>query len=321
MKKLISILIILCFAFPVNAGISDMDITTILPESFAQGGSKFLELIGDQLYKMAGVENTTQAQTAITNFMVERQDFIGSEGVQKTKDMNAFWYLVVFVGFIFFGAARIAMEKGRIANGFTAQESYSGKYLKFIFMGLIFYLFYLYGLQWIIDLEWLMAKGFVVQSANILPMTPQNGISYLLIAIASVIIWLFMVIRYIIVYIVVMYILWLICFSRVPLVGLIAWGVLIYGAFLFCFRIIIAFLFMAGATAIESAHIGGLVLPYLGLLIGIIYVCYWCMILPIFLIYRKAAGSGDRRSPTPQVHHHYGSNGSSSYKNEEILHE
>lgn len=321
MKKILFILVLLCFAHPASAvSPSDFDLTTVLPELIASGGSKLIERIGDQMYGMAGINNTSQAQSAISDYMVAKNDFVRGEGVQKNKDFNAFWYLVVYVLFAGYGAARLAAEKGKIAQGFAAHKSYGGTYLKFLVMGLLFFLFYLYGLQWLSNFEWLLAKGIVVQSVNIIPLTPQNGISYLIIAIANIVVWLFMILRYIIVYVVIMYLLWILCMTRIPVVGIIAYGILVYGAAMFFFRVFIAFIFMAGASAIESAHLGGLVLPYLALMIFIIYICYYFMIVPAIFVYRKI-GDGNNSKSVTQIHHHYGSNGSTSYQSEEILHE
>ena len=320
MKKIFFILVLLCFAHPASATVADSSLTTVLPELIASGGSKIMENIGNQLYAMAGIENASQAQTKISDYMVAKNDFVKGEGVQKNKDFNAFWYLVVYILFAGYGAARLAAEKGKIAQGFAAHKSYGGTYLKFLVMGLLFFLFYLYGLQWLSDFEWLLAKGIVVQSVNIIPLTPQNGISYLIIAIANIVVWLFMLLRYIIVYVVIMYLLWILCMTRIPVVGIIAYGVLVYGAAMFFFRVFIAFIFMAGASAIESAHLGGLVLPYLALMILIIYICYYFMIVPAIYIHRKIGSDNNSRSGT-HIHNHYGSNGSNSYQNEEILHE
>ncbi len=281
MKKILIVLLLLCFAYPASAvSWSDVDLTTVLPDLIASGGSKFMETIGNQMYGMAGVENASQAQAAISNYMIAKNDFIESEGVQKNKDFNAFWYLVVYILFLGYGAARLSSEKGKISKGFAAQKSYGGTYLQYIVLGFLVFLFYLYGLKWLSDFEWLLAKGIVVQSVDIVPYTPQNGISYLIISIANVVLWIFMQIRYIVVYIIVMYLLWLLCMTRLPVVGIISYGILIYGLSLFFFRVFLALIFMAGASAIESLHLGGLVLPYLGLMIILIGLCILFMVVP-----------------------------------------
>lgn len=280
-------MILIASAPPVNAALSDIDLTSILPETIANGGSRFMEMVGDQLYGMAGVTNATESQKYIVDSFTKESKYLESEGFQSTKDMNSFYFLVGLVCYIFVGLAIIAHQKSGITSGFEAKRGYESTYIGYIIGGFVFYSFYLYGLQWLIDVRWIVQTGFIVQSANIVPMTPQNGITYLFIAIVSVIVWAFLVLADIIVVMVGMYLLWLLCASKLPIIGLIAWVILVYAGILFALPVFLSFIFMAGATAIESLHIGGLVLPYIIVMAIIILICYIVVILPLYMLYAK----------------------------------
>jgi hypothetical protein len=211
---LISILI-----SPASAEVSDLDITKTLPSLYAQGNSLFLELIGDQLYNMGMAGNASEAQGKIMVYMGSKNNFIERPGVQEQKDFNAFWFLVGYILYIGYGAARISGEKSEITKGFAAQESYARTFLRNLLLGLLFFSFYLHGIDWACMVEWLIAKGFTLNAMDIMPNDAQHGISYLIIAIANIFVWSFMILRDIIVYIVIMYILWLICMKKLPIVG------------------------------------------------------------------------------------------------------
>jgi hypothetical protein len=130
---------------------------------------------------------------------------------------------------------------------------------------------------------------------DIMPNDAQHGISYLIISIANIFIWSFMMLRDIVVYIVIMYILWLICMTKLPLAGYAAILIIYYGVTLFFFRIVIAFLFMAGVNALETLEIGGFVIPYLILMGLIIIVCIVILFIPILVVYSKVMmGTGTR---------------------------
>lgn len=287
---LISILI-----SPATAEVSDLDITKTLPSLIADGGSLCLELLGDQLYNMGMAGNASEAQGKIMVYMGDKNKFIERPGVQEQKDFNAFWFLVGYIVFLGYGAARISGEKGNITRGFAIQESYTRTYLSTLALGLCCFMFYLNGIDWACTVEWLMAKGFVMNAMDIMPNDVQHGISYLIIAIANIGVWTFMQARDIICYMVFMYILWLIVMEKLPLVGYVIELILYYGISLFFSRIVIAFLFMAGAIAIETLGIGGLVIPYLILMGLIIIICIVFLVLPILVMYSKIMrGTGFR---------------------------
>ena len=160
-----------------------------------------------------------------------------------------------------------------------AQESYRKTYVKVLALGLIFFMFYLTGIDWICTGEWLISSGFVTNAMNIMSNDAQHGLTYLLIAIVNTGIWSFMVIRDIVVYMVLMYILWLICMSKLPIIGYIMIMIILYGVTLFLSRIVIAFVFMAGTSAIENLGMGGFVIPYLYLMEFILAICIIILIL------------------------------------------
>ncbi len=288
--KLILIVVILVGGLvnPVSAEISDLDISNVLPSLIAQGGTLFLEVLGDQLYDMGHVGNASEAQGKIMVYMGTKNNFVERPGVQKQKDFNALCFLVAYVIFLGYGAMRISGEKSGIMNGFEAQESYTRTYIKTLGLGLVFFLFYLRGIDWACNIEWLISKGFIINTMNIMPNDAQHGIAYLIIAIANIFVWSFMISRDIIVYMVLMYLLWLISIKYIPLIGYVALFILTVGGILFMSRMIIAFVFMAGATAIETlGYGGGLVMPYLILMLLIIVICIVILLIPIVIVISK----------------------------------
>ena len=289
---IIAFILISILTSPVGAEPGDLDITKTLPSLFAEGGNIFMEMLGDQLYHMGMVGNASEAQGKIMVYMGEKNNFIEQPGVQEQKDFNAFWFLVAYILYIGYGFARLAGEKGEITKGFVAQESYTRTFLRNIVLGLLFFSFYLRGIDWACLVEWLIARGFTMNAMDIMPNDAQHGISYLIIAIANIAVWSFMVLRDIIVYIVIMYILWLIAMERLPVVGYAITLIISFGVTLFFSRIIIAFLFMAGAIAIETLGFGGIVIPYLILMGLIILVCIVILLTPVLLVIRKIMSSG-----------------------------
>lgn len=272
---------------PARAEVTDIDITKIMPSLIAQGGTMFMEVLGDQLYNMGFVGNASEAQGKIMVYMGEKNNFVERPGVQEQKDFNALCFLVGYIIYLGYGAARISGEKSGIMNGFAAQESYTRTYLKTLGLGFVFFLFYLHGIDWACTIEWLISKGFVMNAMDIMPNDAQHGISYLIIAIANIFVWTFMMSRDIIVYMVLMYLLWLICIRYIPLIGYVALFILTVGGLLFGSRMIIAFVFMAGATAIETLGLGGLAIPYLILMGLIIVICIVILIIPIVIVVSK----------------------------------
>jgi hypothetical protein len=284
---LISILI--C---PASASPSDLDISAILPSLISQGGNVFIEDLGNQLYQMGAINNASEAQGKIAVYMGNKNNFIERPGVQEQKNFNAFWFLVVYILYIGYGAARISGEKGGVTRGFAAQESYTRTYMKNIVLGGLFFIFYLRGIDWACTIEWLIAHGFTMNAMDIMPNDAQHGVSYLIIAITNIFVWSFMILRDIIVYIVIMHILWLICMEKLPIVGYAFALIISFGVTLFFSRVIISFLFMAGAIAIETLGLGGLVLPYLILMGLIIIVCLFILLTPILLVIKKIMNGG-----------------------------
>ena len=284
---LISILI-----SPASAEVSDLDLTKTLPSLFAEGGNIFMEGLGDQLYHMGAINNASEAQGKIAVYMGSKNNFVTQPGVQVQKDFNAFWFMVAYILYLGYGFARLAGEKGEITKGFAAQESYTRTFLRNVVLGLLFFSFYLRGIDWACTVEWLIAHGFTMNALDIMPNDAQHGISYLIIAISNIFVWAFMMLRDIIVYIVIMYILWLIAMEKLPVVGYAITLIISFGVTLFFSRIIIAFLFMAGAVAIETLGLGGLVIPYLILMGLIIVVCGFILLTPIIMVIRKIMSNG-----------------------------
>ncbi len=312
------IIVILVSIQTSSAAVTDIDISNVLPSLITQGGNLFLQSLGDQLYEMTGAKNATQAQTGIALYMSEKDNFIESKGVQDQKDFNALWFMIAYFIYLGYGAARISSEKtGSI--GFSAHEGYTGTYIKTLVTGIVFFVFYLYGLDFLLIAEWVVADGFITNAMNIMPTDVQYGLVYLIIAIGNVGVWIFLLLRKIIVYVVFMYLLWLLVFRKLPIAGYAISLILMYGVTLFLSRIIIAFIFMAGTGALEGLGIGGLVLPYIVLMFFILLICLFLLILPYILI--KGGVGMTRGRSTTHIHNHYGANGSDSYGNEEILHE
>ncbi len=298
MKKAIVLLMLMLLFLstpPVNAAaaVSDLDISAVLPSLISEGENRFIESLGDQLYHLGNVDNASQAQGKIAVYMGSKNNFIERQGVQDQKNFNAFWFLVAYIIYAGYGAARISSEKGGITtHGFAAQESYNRTYIRTLLLSFVLFVFYLWGIDWVCTAEWLMSKGFTLNAINIMPDGDQHGLSYLVIALANIGIWAFMNFRDMMCYIVVMYLLWLICVEQIPFIGQIADLILIYGFILFSSRMMIAFMFMAGATAIETLGIGGAVIPYINLMGIIIIICIVILLIPVFYVYGKIMNMG-----------------------------
>ena len=289
MKPLFILILLLAFIHPASASLADYDFTDTMPSLFAEGGNKFMEMIGNQMYGMIGANNSTDAQTTISNFLASPNTFIESPILQKQKDFNSFWFSIFYVIGLCIGAMILSREKGIPTSGFKAPQGIGNKYVSFALYGLILYLFHLWGLQYLFDFEWLLSKGVIIQALNVVPFVPDNGLTYLIIALGLLVLAVFMIIRYLVISIVASYFLLLICLAKVPALGLIVKILLTYGFVLLFFRVILAAVFLAGAGAIQSISMmmgtDLKVLPYIALLAIMIGLCIVFMVLPIVYVY------------------------------------
>jgi hypothetical protein len=284
-KLLFILIIFIILTTSASAGIADIDITDVLPSLIADGGNKFMEMVGNQMYGMIGVNNSTDAQTAISNYLASPNTFIDSPILQKQKDFNSFWFSIFYFFGLCIGAMVLSREKGLPSSGFKAPQGIGNKYVSFAFYGIILYLFHLWGLQYLFDFEWLLSKGVIVQAMDMVPFVPDNGLTYLVIAVFLLVLILFMIIRYLVISIVASYFLLLVCLSKVPALGLIVKVVLTYGFVLLFFRVILASVFLAGAGAIQSLGMDLKVLPYIALLLIMVGLCVVFMIMPLAYVY------------------------------------
>ena len=129
----------------------------------------------------------------------------------------------------------------------------------------------------------------IIQALNVVPFVPDNGLTYLIIALGLLVLAVFMIIRYLVISIVASYFLLLICLAKVPALGMIVKILLTYGFVLLFFRVILAAVFLAGAGAIQSISMmmgtDLKVLPYIALLAIMIGLCIVFMVLPIVYVY------------------------------------
>lgn len=283
--KLLPFLILVCiFVQPASASLADLDLSRVLPDLIASGGNKFMESVGDQMYASIGVNNSTQAQEAISNQFLPKDDMITSKILQDNKDFNAFWFAVFYFLFAAFGLMKLMKDKAMPSKGFKARQGFGSQYLTILFGGIIMFMFYLYGINFIMDFEAVVARGILVQTVNTIPFTPANGITYFLSAMFSMLIGLFMQLRYILLTIVMTEFLLLVCLARVPVVGLPIKVLLVYAVTLLFFRILLAGTFLIGIGAIESLHVGGFVLPVIALLLIMVGMCFTYMVMPIIYV-------------------------------------
>lgn len=222
----------------------------LLPDLISKGFDRIIESQADYLYDMIGV-NSSDIQPAVSNLMAQKNDFLLNPSIQKEKNFTAFWYFIFYLIFLLAGGIGVMKESANSSSMGNVSGSFRNKYFEIAIIAPLVWAFYLYGLEWVFSLEYVMAKSAFLESMNFVSYSPTNVLAYLMRAISSVSIMLIFYYRYLVVGIVSEYFLLFAAATFFPWTRSFARTVFTYGAVMLFSRLIICMVLLGG-TGIMS---------------------------------------------------------------------
>lgn len=242
-----------------------VNLTETVPSLISKGFDEILKGLGNNLYGLAGANNTGDQNYFMSQMLVSSNDqFISNSWIRDMKDFNAFWYGVFFLMFVLIGAVLVWSSSTK--NPFIKSSVMDSEdYIKTILTGLIVFMFAFYGLDYILKLEYLISQGIVLETFNILPPASENPIAYIVGAIIYLFLSVFFMIRYFIVGLTCSFLLFLLGLSLFPFARNVVNEVLAYAALMLFSRFILAAVIAGGMALIQAlpAGLSGNQLPYL----------------------------------------------------------
>jgi len=284
MKQIIIFLAL--FLILVQPVAASFDLEELLPELISKGFDRIIESQADYLYDMIGV-NSSDIQPAVSTLMAQKNDFLSNPSIQKEKNFTALWYFVFYLIFLLAGGIVLMKESANSSSMGNVSGSWRNKYFEIAIIAPLVWAFYLYGLEWIFSLEYVMAKSAFLESMNFVSYSPTNVFAYLLRAISSVIITLIFYYRYLVVGIVSEYFLLFVAAAFFPWTRSFAMTMFTYGAVMLFSRFIMCMVLLGG-TGIMSGFPAPLnqsllvyfVISTMALIAGVV-----CILYPLIAIF------------------------------------
>ncbi len=288
-----AILIISFFlVFTGTASASDeIGIIRALSDGFAQGFDKILISVTDQLYETLGI-NSTDSATVMTNLMIQPNDFLSNEFVQKEKNFTAFWYAIFYIMFLLAGGIVLMKEEATPPHGFgMSAPSWRNTYIAIAIIAPLVWAFYLVGLKWIFSLEYLLSKSSFLEIMDFIPPTADNALGYTILGIMRLFHILFMYIRYLVVGLIAAWFLFMIAARFIPITA--SYGKLLinYGLLMLFSRFVVVLIFLGGFGIAQNFNLLGVnfrFLPYIVVLLLALLFEIACILYPvIFAIFHS----------------------------------
>ncbi len=274
------------------------DITGAISSGFVYGFNLILISIADQTLDNLGMDSTT-ATTEMVNLMVKPNDFLGNEFVQKEKNFTSFWYEVAYIMFIMIGGIFLMKESTSQPKGFGIKEtSWRNTYFSTAISAPLIWAFYLYSLNWIYSLEYIISKGVFLELMDIIPPTPDNAVGYFVLELQSAAGILFGYHRYLIVGLVSAYFLFIVVLYYIPLTMAIGSFLIEYGLLMLFSRFIVVIIFLGGIGLFKSTDIfpgdNHFAVYFIVLLTALAFEII-CVLYPLKLIFTVSARKGPVR--------------------------
>lgn len=243
MKQIL--LFLALFLILTQPAAASFNLEELLPELISKGFDRIIESQADYLYDMIGV-NSSEIQPAVSTLMAQKNDFLSNPSIQKEKNFTAFWYFVFYLIFLLTGGIAVMKESANSSSMGNASGSFRNKYFEIAIIAPLVWAFYLYGLEWIFSLEYVMAKSAFLESMNFVSYSPSNVFAYLLRAISSVTITLIFYYRYLVVGIVSEYFLLFAAAAFFPWTRSFAMTIFTYGIVMLFSRFIMCMVLLGG---------------------------------------------------------------------------
>lgn len=257
MRRDLIILLVLCLVVlntAIVSAIPNDPVAQIIPDLIAKGFDKILENQADNLYSSVGT-NETNVSTLLTSMVYQKNEFLVNPGVQKMKDFTAFWFFAFYIIFLLVGGIGVMREAADNSSFGNDIGSWKNQYIEIAIFAPLVWAFYLYGLQWLFSLEWVLTKSAYLQTMDLIAYTPTNALDYLMFSIINVALIIALYIRYLVVGLVSAFFLLIAAAALFPPTRGFATMLFSYGAVMLFSRFIMCMI-LVGGTSIMSG------LPY-----------------------------------------------------------
>ena len=218
---------------------------SFIPDLISKGFDRILESQADYLYDMIGV-NSSDIQPAVSTLMAQKNDFLVKPIDTEGEELHSVMVFRVLLNFPFSRRNWLMKESANSSSMGNVSGSWRNKYFEIAIIAPLVWAFYLYGLEWIFSLEYVMAKSAFLESMNFVSYSPTNVFAYLLRAISSVTITLIFYYRYLVVGIVSEYFLLFVAAAFFPWTRSFAMTMFTYGAVMLFSRFIMCMVLLGG---------------------------------------------------------------------------
>jgi len=286
-KAILIISLFLAFTGTASATDNNYGIISALSDGFVQGFDKILVSVTNQFYDNMGL-NTTESATVMTNFMIQPNDFLSNEFVQKEKSFTAAWYAIFYVIFLLVGGILLMREEAMPARGFgMGGPAWRNTYITIALIAPIVWAFYLYSFKWFFSLEYLLSKSSFLEIMDFMPPTTDNAIGYFVLGIMRLFNILFMYIRYLIVGLIAGWFLFVIAARFIPVTA--SYGKLLinYGLLMLFSRFVIVLIFLGGFGILQDIKFlpqNALFAPYFVVLLLALLFELACILYPVIFV-------------------------------------
>ncbi len=238
----------------------------ILSNAMVKGFDAVIMHIADGFYAAEGINGSSEQNSYLTKNMISSNDiFLNNKFVQDKKNMNAFWYAIIFLMYVFIGAV-VQWNKSINffpKNGFITKNDDSDEYFKYIIWGLVGFMMIYYIIDYILKLEYVISYGISSETFDLVPPVINNVWAYLFGAISFLAMSVFGTIRIMVVGLVISYAPIIMGMCLIPYTRGIATTTIKYAIILLFGRMIIAFIILSGTGIIQGTMGAAGVLGYL----------------------------------------------------------
>lgn len=280
-------------ASAIDLNVSNFSISNILADAFAPGFDGILTSLTNQMYDNVGL-NSTEANTLIVNFMIQPNDFLSNEFVQKEKNFTAFWYAVFYVIFLLVGGIKLMRDEASPHGFGEGMSSWRNTYITIALIAPLVWAFYLYGFKWIFSLEYLLSKSTFLEMMDFIPPTSRNALGYIILGILRLFNILFMYIRYMVVGLISGWFLFIVIARFIPATAIYGKILLNYGLLMLFSRFVIVLIFLGGFGLFQDIlffpNDSALFIPYiLVLLLALLFELAVILYPIIYVLFRSPA--------------------------------
>jgi hypothetical protein len=282
-----ALIISLFLAFTGTAS-ADIDIVTTLSDGITQGFDNILISVTDQFYDNMGL-NTTESATVMTNFMIQPNDFLSNEFVQKEKTFTAAWYAIFYVMFLLVGGIILMKEEAMPPRGFgMGGPAWRNTYITIALIAPLVWAFYLYSFKWIFSLEYLLSKSSFLEIMDFMPPTTDNAIGYFVLGIMRLFNIFFLYARYLVVGLIAAWFLFIVAARFIPITA--SYGKLLinYGLLMLFSRFVVVLIFLGGFGILQNINFlpqNALFAPYFIVLLLALLFELACILYPVIFVF------------------------------------